>query len=147
MNFFGPEVQALMRAQEQARMASAAAAARQQATINSLNETAQRQAAKTWSEHQRHFDSFRQRQEVADDETKAQAQKNWDEFNARLNGYRGPLDPLLELLKIKSKSPTKAEIRTAYIAAVKRTHPDIGGSEDEAKKVIAAYEILSKRFG
>jgi len=133
--------------QQAARRAAAQAQAANQARVDSFNFAAQQQAAKPWSEHAKHFATFEQRQQdERDAEARERAQQNWDEFTARLNRYRGPLDPLLDLLKIRSKTPSQAEIRNAYIAAIRRSHPDLGGSVEEAQRVNAAYEILIARF-
>src|SRR2546429_8373338 len=46
-----------------------------------------------------------------------------------------------EVLKI-SETASKSEIRKAYIALARTTHPDKGGNEEEFKKVNKAYEVL-----
>jgi hypothetical protein len=132
---------AFARAQAQARVEA-------ESRVNSLNDAAARAKSTPWEVHARSFEEFRQRQEEeADEQAKRRAEQQWQEFNARLHGYKGELDPLFEVLKIKSKNPTKAEVRSAYIASIRRVHPDLGGSEDEAKKVNAAYQLLMKRLG
>lgn len=39
---------------------------------------------------------------------------------------------------------TADQVRSAYVAGIRRTHPDIeGGDEDQAKRLTAAYSVLS----
>jgi hypothetical protein len=137
-----------IQAQRQAaRRAAAAAQAEAQARVDSMNQQAVRDKTQPWEYHAKFFQDFNERQQQEKDErARERAEENWREFNARLNRYRGPLDPLLELLRIKSKTPTQAEIRTAYIAAIRRVHPDLGGSVEDAQRVNAAYEILIANF-
>jgi curved DNA-binding protein CbpA len=40
----------------------------------------------------------------------------------------------------------EAEIRAAYVAKVKETHPDAGGSSEAFNEVVLAYEILSDDY-
>lgn len=54
------------------------------------------------------------------------------------------LDILSELSGVKlGKNPANAEIRKAYIEAVKKHHPDVGGNPETFKSVVAAYEFLT----
>jgi len=145
MSFYGPEIDSYLRAERQARQAAAAATARNQQAVDSMNYVARQQAAKPWSEHQQHFDSFKQPPQPPLDDAKAHAQKHRKEFQTHLHRYRGPIEPLLELLEIKSKNPSKGEIRAAYRSAVKNHHPDLGGSEESFKQLSIAYELLMKR--
>ncbi len=46
-----------------------------------------------------------------------------------------------------SENSSLDEIKTAYRVRVKSTHPDIGGSEEEIKRLNAAYELLMKDEG
>ena len=51
-------------------------------------------------------------------------------------------DNLYEILDI-NKTATQSEIKKAYRKLSKKHHPDVGGDEEEFKKVSYAYEILS----
>ena len=79
-------------------------------------------------------------------EAKERAERNKREFYERLKNYKGPFDPLLMLLGIQSKQPTVKEIRSCYLEAIRKHHPDAGGSEEMAKRINSAYEILLKEF-
>lgn len=41
------------------------------------------------------------------------------------------------------KGATEEQIKDAYKTKIKAAHPDVGGNEDECKRLNAAYEILS----
>lgn len=64
-----------------------------------------------------------------------------------LQARAGHLPPsLLQALGLNSLPGTDAELRRAYRAAVRRAHPDTGGSAEEFQTVQRAYETLSQRF-
>lgn len=75
------------------------------------------------------------------------ARRNQREFYERRSRYKGPIDVLLDVLEIRSRQPTMKEIKSAYLHAIRKHHPDVGGSEEMAKKVNAAYQILCQKFG
>lgn len=123
--------------------------------IDSLNYHAAQAQAMTAEQHEKLFARIREQQEReeaerrerAEREAKERTERNEREFYERLKNYQGPLDPLLKLLAIKSKNPTAKEIRSGYLHAIRKHHPDVGGSEDMAKRINAAYEVLMRKFG
>lgn len=52
----------------------------------------------------------------------------------------------LTTLGLSGVPSTEAELKTAYRAAIRKCHPDLGGSEDEAAKLNAAYELALTLF-
>jgi len=52
----------------------------------------------------------------------------------------GGIDPF-KILRIHAGA-TLAEVKAAYLERIKQCHPDIGGSEEEAKQVNFAYNFL-----
>ena len=131
----------------QQAQARAAERKRVQQRVDSYNRAAAEQRAKPWSEHQKFFEDYQRRQkEKLNREQQKKAQDNMQEFFERLNRYKGPMDPLLDLLKVKSKRPTLGEIKTAYISSIRRVHPDAGGSVEETQRVNIAYEILREHY-
>ena len=79
-------------------------------------------------------------------EKRERTERNQREFYDRLKDYGGPLDPLLKLLKIKSKRPTIREIKSCYLTQIRIHHPDAGGDVETAKKINAAYTVLMEKF-
>lgn len=53
------------------------------------------------------------------------------------------IEKALTLLDLKG-TPSKEELKKAYYKAVKRVHPDFGGSESLTKEINLAYELLSE---
>ena len=96
-------------------------------------------------ERQKEEDAKR-RKARAKAEAEKRAERNKREFYERLKNYKGPFDPLLSLLGIQSKQPTVKEIRSCYLEAIRKHHPDAGGSEEMARRINSAYEILLKEF-
>lgn len=81
-----------------------------------------------------------------EEEQRKRAERNQKEFYDRLKNYRGPLDPLLKLLKIKSKHPSVKEIKSCYLTQIRIHHPDAGGDAETAERITAAFTILLKEF-
>src|ERR1035441_1738272 len=52
---------------------------------------------------------------------------------------------LYEILGV-SPEAKETEIRAAYVAKVKETHPDAGGSNEAFSEVVLAYEILNDDY-
>ena len=126
-----------------------------EARVRSMNFLGERQSEIPIGQQMEYFQRMaeeeRKRKEEAkkkaEAEAKARAEKNQREFYERMKKYKGPFDPLLKLLNIKSKKPTVKEIRSCYLQAIRKHHPDAGGTEEMAKRINAAYEILLKEFG
>jgi DnaJ-class molecular chaperone len=74
-----------------------------------------------------------------------------------LTGVKGRLEDNIQKLKNPPANPysvlglkstcTEEEFRTAYRAKAKASHPDMGGSAEEFKKVQAAYEAIKRLKG
>jgi DnaJ-class molecular chaperone len=72
-----------------------------------------------------------------------------------LNGMKTRINDKIEFIKKPKESPftvlglnqdcTEEEFRTAYRKKAKESHPDMGGTAENFKKVQAAYEAI-KRF-
>jgi DnaJ-class molecular chaperone len=72
-----------------------------------------------------------------------------------LSGMKARIDGKIEILKKPKESPftvlglkqdcTEEEFKAAYKKRAKETHPDMGGTAEEFRKVQAAYEAI-KRF-
>lgn len=43
--------------------------------------------------------------------------------------------------------PTRADLKRAFVAAVKKEHPDQGGNPETIKKIITSYEFLKNHYG
>jgi len=52
----------------------------------------------------------------------------------------------LETLGLSGRPATEEELKKVYRAAIRKAHPDAGGSEDEAARLNAAYELALKLF-
>jgi len=52
----------------------------------------------------------------------------------------------LETLGLSGRPATDEELKKVYRAAIRKAHPDAGGSEDEAARLNAAYELALKLF-
>lgn len=52
----------------------------------------------------------------------------------------------LTTLGLSGVPPTEAALKTAWRTAIRKAHPDLGGSEDEAARINAAYELCLKLF-
>lgn len=148
---------AAINAQQRAtRRAQAAAAAQAANRVDSLNQSAARQSAIPWEQHQRDFDRARQEDEARrqadaerrERERQQREQQNYNDFfrGASRRSYDGPLENAYRVLDIVSPNPTKNEVRSAYVAAMRRHHPDAGGSLEEAKAVTVAYQIIVDRM-
>lgn len=138
--------------QRQFRRAQAAAAAQAAARAESMNRSAAQQSAIPWEQHQKQFDQWAEQEEAnrkaeaerQERERQQREQQNYSDFfrGASRRSYRGPLEHAYRVLDIASPSPTKNEVRSAYVAAMRRHHPDAGGSVEEAKAVTVAYQII-----
>ena len=91
-------------------------------------------------------DQNQRQRKLLEQAAKDRAERNQREFYERLKKYKGPLDPLLDLLNIKSKNPSVKEIQSCYLESIRKHHPDAGGSEEMARKVNAAYEVLLREY-
>lgn len=59
-------------------------------------------------------------------------------------GVNPELSPYFAALGLPP-SATKEEVRTAYKALVKRTHPDVpGGGADAFRRIVEAFEVLTR---
>ena len=56
-------------------------------------------------------------------------------------------DSIESLLGITKRNYTFEHAQSCFRKKIMDIHPDRGGSEEEAKKVLAAWEVLRSRFG
>lgn len=52
----------------------------------------------------------------------------------------------LTTLGLSGIPASEADLKKVYRAAIRKAHPDVGGSEDEAARLNAAYELALKLF-
>ena len=95
---------------------------------------------------------------------KAKARNNWDnnqfkkhsgqkgnpkawqnELRKKLKGKK-PIAENLALLALEEMPKTQKELRTAYKKAMLENHPDRGGSEELAARIIEAYNEIKENL-
>lgn len=65
--------------------------------------------------------------------------KDW---TGSAKGRFGTINPHLKVLGLDEMPTTKIALKKAFKIAMKTAHPDLGGTDDKAREVIEAYEIL-----
>ena len=90
-------------------------------------------------------DTSKYNYDCSDEEPKAKSEQNNanSESNSESSSQANvdDLDRYRDFLGVK-KGCSKSEIRKAYIARIKKAHPDKGGSTEDAKKTNEAYSKL-----
>lgn len=72
----------------------------------------------------------------------------WEEIAFLLGGGAKPQakNDLLSVLGLVFPPSSLAELKTAFRAAMMKAHPDKGGSNEAARKVMEAFETLRRQF-
>lgn len=71
----------------------------------------------------------------------------WREaFLKRMEGGSVNIEENLQLLGLETMPNSENDLKKAYREAMKKSHPDKGGSDDLAAKINEAFEALKERF-